>query len=74
MSYFPCDIPFMSEKERKDNGINIPKDNNTKSKNILNEPRMCGECSSFIYHKMQCGETMKQLHKLVNQILQKQCV
>ena len=69
MSYFPCDIPFMSEKERKDNGINIPKDNNTKSKNILNEPRMCGECSSFIYHKMQCGETFKYVDR--NEFLHK---
>lgn len=25
MSYFPTDIPFMSEKELKENGINIPK-------------------------------------------------
>ena len=26
MSYFPSDIPFMSEEERKENGIKIPKD------------------------------------------------
>ena len=26
MSYFPSDIPFMSEKERNENGIKIPKD------------------------------------------------
>lgn len=26
MSYFPCDIPFMSDEELKENGINIPKD------------------------------------------------
>lgn len=26
MSYFPSDIPFMSEKERKENGIRIPRD------------------------------------------------
>lgn len=26
MSYFPSDIPFMSEEERKENGIRIPKD------------------------------------------------
>ena len=26
MSYFPTDIPFMSESERKENGIKIPKD------------------------------------------------
>ena len=26
MSYFPTDIPFMSESERKENGIRIPKD------------------------------------------------
>ena len=25
MSYFPTDIPFMSEKELKENGIKIPK-------------------------------------------------
>lgn len=25
MSYFPCDIPFMSDEELKENGINIPK-------------------------------------------------
>ena len=24
MSYFPCDIPFMSDEELKENGINIP--------------------------------------------------
>lgn len=26
MGYFPSDIPFMSEEELKENGINIPKD------------------------------------------------
>lgn len=26
MSYFPCDIPFMSDEELKENGIQIPKD------------------------------------------------
>lgn len=26
MGYFPSDIPFMSEEERKENGIRIPKD------------------------------------------------
>lgn len=26
MSYFPCDIPFMSDEELKENGINIPED------------------------------------------------
>ena len=25
MSYFPCDIPFMSDEELKENGINISK-------------------------------------------------
>lgn len=25
MSYFPCDIPFMSDDELKENGIHIPK-------------------------------------------------
>lgn len=25
MSYSPCDIPFMSDEELKENGINIPK-------------------------------------------------
>ena len=25
MTYFPSDIPFMSEEERKENGIKIPK-------------------------------------------------
>lgn len=25
MSYFPCDIPFMSDKELKENEIRIPK-------------------------------------------------
>ena len=25
MSYFPCDIPFMSDEEIKENGINISK-------------------------------------------------
>ena len=25
MSYFPCDIPFMSDEELKENGIRIPK-------------------------------------------------
>lgn len=25
MSYFPCDIPFMSDEELKENRINIPK-------------------------------------------------
>lgn len=24
MSYFPCDIPFMSEEEKRDNGIFTP--------------------------------------------------
>ena len=26
MSYFPVDIPFMTEEELKENGIKIPKD------------------------------------------------
>ena len=26
MSYFPCDIPFMSDEELKENGIHIPKE------------------------------------------------
>lgn len=26
MSYFPCDIPYMSDEELKENGIHIPKD------------------------------------------------
>ena len=26
MSYFPCDIPYMSEEELEENGIKIPKD------------------------------------------------
>lgn len=30
MSYFPSDIPFMSEDERKENGIKIPKDTKDK--------------------------------------------
>ena len=30
MSYFPCDIPFMSDEELKENGINIPKNTITK--------------------------------------------
>ena len=30
MSYFPSDIPFMSEEERKENGIRIPKDSTGK--------------------------------------------
>lgn len=30
MSYFPCDIPFMSDEELKENGIRIPKNTITK--------------------------------------------
>ena len=26
MSYFPCDIPFMSDEELEGNGIEIPDD------------------------------------------------
>lgn len=26
MSYFPCDIPFMSDDELEENGIEIPDD------------------------------------------------
>lgn len=26
MSYFPCDIPFMSNEELEENGIEIPDD------------------------------------------------
>lgn len=26
MSYFPCDIPFMSDEELEENGIEIPDD------------------------------------------------
>ena len=29
MSYFPCDIPFMSDEELKENGIRIPKEKMT---------------------------------------------
>ncbi len=24
MSYFPCDIPFMSDEEKKENGLKLP--------------------------------------------------
>ena len=34
MSYFPCDISFMSDEELKENGINIPK------KRITNRERL----------------------------------
>ena len=34
MSYFPCDIPFMSDEELKENGINIPK------KKIINREKL----------------------------------
>ena len=32
---------------------------------ILNKgvPRMCAECSSFVYHKMLCTETFKYIDR-----------
>ena len=30
MSYFPCDIPYMSKEELEENGIRIPKDKTEK--------------------------------------------
>lgn len=34
MSYFPTDIPFMSDKELKENGIRIPKNKTIRNENM----------------------------------------
>ena len=60
MSYFPCDIPFMSDEELKENGIKIPKNGITQKELIdacndmsfmdcMNRCRYYGkECKSYI--------------------------
>ena len=34
MSYFPTDIPFMSDEELKENGIRIPKNKTIRNENM----------------------------------------
>ena len=41
MSYFPCDIPFMSDEELDDNGIDICRTTNLP----------CSECAPVCAHK-----------------------
>ena len=43
MSYFPCDIPYMSKEELEENGIRIPKD---KAEKKQEQPEIihCGKC------------------------------
>ena len=52
MSYFPCDIPFMSDEELKENGINIP------NKRITNREKLAkmsnDELAEFICRYSMC--------------------
>ena len=41
MSYFPEDIPFMSEEERRFYGINIPKERKTDLSFVPTEEEAC---------------------------------
>lgn len=45
MSYFPCDIPYMSKEELEENGIKIPKDKGQEPPDIIK----CKDCTH--YHK-----------------------
>ena len=54
MSYFPCDIPFMSDEELKENGICIPK------KRITNREKLAKmsnwELANWLCTHMTCHE------------------
>lgn len=62
MSYFPCDIPFMSDDELKENGIHIPKEKITNREKLAKMSTqeiveyLCvvftGSCSECIGHDM----------------------
>ena len=43
MSYFPCDIPYMSPEELEENGIRIPKDKRQEQPEIIR----CKDCKEF---------------------------
>ena len=62
MSYFPCDIPFMSDEELKENGINIPKKRITNRERLAqmnNEELAKYLCVAFVRDCSECiGITM----------------
>ena len=43
MSYFPCDIPYMSKEELEVNGIRIPYDKKQEQPEIIR----CGHCKYY---------------------------
>lgn len=53
MSYFPCDIPFMSDEELKENGINIPKKRITNREKLVKMSNY--EIAEEMCHKIECS-------------------
>ena len=55
MSYFPTDIPFMSDEEKRENGIKIPykKPEIIKGTDIVPVVR-CKDCKHHTYDEIFC--------------------
>ena len=52
MSYFPCDIPYMSKEELEANGIRIPQDKKQEQPEIIR----CGHCEYYEPMSSNWGE------------------
>ena len=72
MSYFPCDIPFMSEKELKKNGIIIPK---AKTGEARIDSRMTTEKAKEIILNDPDGDILKRMEAIAvaREILGEDC-
>lgn len=72
MSYFPCDIPFMSEEELKENGIIIPK---TKTGEARIDSRMTAEEAKEIILNDPDGDILKRMEAIAvaREILGEDC-
>lgn len=48
MSYFPCDIPFMSKEELKENGITIHRDTEIVDDDMVSKQAVLNEIDLWI--------------------------
>lgn len=55
MSYFPCDIPYMSKEELKANGIKIPKDET--------QEQRCKGCKYLRYDNICKNDRCARMYK-----------